>query len=243
MKAQRRHELKTNTLAEAMAHLPQTGKRNLATAVTVILAGLLIGLLIRFRLNAGQERLSRAADNLAVAREDIDSIKELVIRMMSQPVDASLAQVPFSDALQRLDSVLADVGGSDPKLAAEALVARGDANWNMKEFDAATTQPSAGQTPSELLSGAEAAYQQVIIAYPQQHFSASTAHFGLAAIAEDRHDWDAARKQYQAILDDADAGAIFQDVARQMLKSVDDLEHPPVIAPATQAATQPAAAM
>src|SRR5580693_3851172 len=115
MKAQRRHELKTNTLAEAVVHLPDTGKRNAATAITIILAGLLIGLLIRYRLNAGQERQARAADNLAVARGEIDLIRQMSLGS----VDPSQPQEQFRDAQSRLDTVLSDVGGSNSKLAAQ----------------------------------------------------------------------------------------------------------------------------
>jgi len=231
MKAQRRHELKTNTLAEAVVHLPNTGKRNAATAITIILAGLLIGLLIRYRLTAAQERADRALDNLAGARDDINEIKQRTL----QSVDPSIPQELFREALTRLDAVETDIGGGNSKVAAEALVARGDAAWYMKEFDASTTQPSTGETPSDLLTMAESAYQKVIKTYPDEHFSTSAAHLGLAAIAEDRHDWAEARKQYQAVADDANAGDTMQTIAKSMMKSVDDLEHPPVIAPATQA--------
>jgi hypothetical protein len=235
MKAERRHELKTNTLAEAVMRMPDTGKRNTITMISIILAGLLIGLLIRYRLSASQERLVLASDNLAVAREDIDLIK----RMTLQAVDPSQPQEWYRDALTRLDSVLTDVGSSNPAVAAEALVARGDAAWYMKDFDASTTQPTVGQSTSELLGVAESAYKQVLSAYPSAHFSTTAAHIGLGTIAEDRHDWTEARKQYQAIIDDADAGDVMQSQAKQMLRSVDDLEHPPVIAAATQPATLP----
>jgi hypothetical protein len=233
MKAQRRHELKTNTLAEAMAHLPNSGLRSAVTSILIVLAGVLIGLLIRFRISSGQDQAARAGDNLAVVREEIDELKQLA----GHGVDPSQPEVLYKDIDSRLDSVLADAGSGYPQLAAEALVARGDANWNYAGFLNSTTQPSAaGRVPSDLLSAAESAYQQVLSTYPKQELSATTARFALAAIDENRHDWDGARRQYQSIIDDASAGQAFHDMATQDLSAVDQLQHPPVIAAATQTA-------
>lgn len=237
MKAQRRHELKTNTLAEAMAHLPDTRMRSIVSTTLTILIAALVGLLIRYRLNAGEERLERARDNLAVVREEITQIKQ----MQAQLADPSQPGELFIDITSRLDAVLTDANG-DALLAAEALVARGDADWTMAGVAASTTQPSQNQqTPDTLLASAEFAYQQELSTYPQQHFSVSSAHFGLAAIDENRHDWAKARQEYQAVIGDAQAGDVLQDLARGRLASVDQLEHPPVIVAASPPpATQPA---
>jgi hypothetical protein len=237
MKAQRRHELKTNTLAEAMAHLPNTRMRSFVSTTLTILIAALVGLLIRYRLNAGEERLDRARDNLAVVREEINQIRQ----MQAQLADPSQPGELFVDITSRLDAVLSD-SGSDSLLAAEALVARGDADWAMASVAASTTQPSLNQqSPDTLLASAESAYQQVLSTYPQEHFSVCSAHLGLAAIDENRQDWAKARQEYQAVLDEPQAGDVLQGLARNRLASVDQLEHPPVIVAASPPpATQPA---
>jgi hypothetical protein len=240
MKAQRRHELKTNTLAEAMAHLPDTRLRSAVSMALTILGAAAVGLLIRFRLNAGQERILRAQDNLAVVQEEISEIRQL----QTQMADPSQPGELFIDITSRLDAVLTDAGGDQPLLAAEALLARGDADWQMAGVASSTTQPSQNpqQSPESLLASAEAAYRQVITAYPQQHFTVSSAHFGLAAVDENRHDWDKARQEYQAVADDAQAGPLMKAFAQNRLATLDQLEHPPVIVAASApAATQPAA--
>jgi hypothetical protein len=225
--------LKTNTLAEAMVHLPNSGLRSAATSVTIVLAGVLIGLLIRYRISTGEDRAKAATDNLAVVREEIEEMKALEAR----GADPSQPDELYKDIDSRLSSVLADAGSGNPQLAAEAMIARGDTDWNYASFLSSTTQPSmSAQTPSDLLSAAEAAYQQVLSTYPDQEFSVTTARFSLAAIGENRHDWGAARRQYQSIVDDAGAGEIMHDLAARNLAAVDQLEHPPVIAAATQAA-------
>jgi hypothetical protein len=246
-KADHRRELKTNDLADALAKAPESGWRYLTPAITVVLVGVLVYALVRYRANAAQERMDKAADNLAVAREEIDQLKLLA----AQGGDPSQASDLFQNVNAVLDSVLANLGGSDPKLAAQAMAARGDLDWNMAGFAAATTQPLANQQPpSQLLTSAASAYQQVIQTYPQQSLADCTARFGLAAIDENRQDWDAAHRQYQAVLDDPNAGDLFKALARELMTSLKQLQEPLVIgattrpaaaaAPATAPATDPA---
>jgi hypothetical protein len=229
MKAQRRHELKTNTLAEALAKAPHAGQRYGTVALTAAIGVLLVVFLVRYRLTATQQRLARATDNLAICREDIDQIKSLAPTAALAP-DISQATELYRDTSSRLDSVLADADSSS-KVAAEALVARGDLNWYMASVALSTTQPSTeAQSPSDMLGGAQAAYQQVISAYPQEYFSVATARFGLAAIAENRMDWDEAKRQYQAVLDDSESGVSYHRLAQSMMATLEQLRQAAVIA-------------
>jgi hypothetical protein len=232
MKAERRHQLKVNTLDQALANLPKTGWRYATTATTVVLAGILIFSLVRYRMAAGAQRAARATDNLAVAREEIEEIR----RMSTMAVDPSQPAELFKDVSSRLDSVLADVGDSHPQLEAEALLARGDLDWNMAVAAGSSTQPSVDTpAPADLIQSAQTAWQQVISAHPDQLFAATTAHFGLAAAAENRQDWDEARKQYQTVIDDPRASDVFKKLATGMQASVGELAQSPLIAPpATQ---------
>ncbi|MGA2231211.1 MAG: hypothetical protein ABSH22_09965 [Tepidisphaeraceae bacterium] len=236
MKSERRHELKTNTLAEALAHLPNEGRRRLVTTISIALAGVLIFCLVRYRMTASANRLSTARDNLAVARDEIDELRQLAVMALdpSQPKEIA------TDINARLDSVMAAEGDSNPGMAAEVLLARGDVNWEMAGIASATTQPSPGQqTASDLLQNAEQSYNQVISGYPQQTLAVTAARFGLAAIAEDHQDWDTARKLYQAVIDGTQAGDIMQAVAQQRIASMEGLNQPPVIGEIVPPSTQP----
>jgi hypothetical protein len=246
MKSERRHELKTNTLAEALAKAPHRGRQWITTGTFALVAAVVVGLLVRYRINTAADRLARATDNLAVAREEIEEIKQMAL----QPVDPSQPEELFKDVSSRLDLVVQDAGDGNPKLTAEALVARGDLNWNMATYSASlaasTTQPVSGiQSPDEFLKSAQAAYNQVISGFPQQDFSVSTARFGLAAAAENSRDWDSARKQYQAVNDDANAPDLLKKLAQAMMGQLDQLQQTPVIGPPmpAAAATQPATTM
>jgi hypothetical protein len=139
------------------------------------------------------------------------------------------------EALERVKQ-----NATDRAELAEGLIARGDLNWQMAhlpELPGATTRPSLqlDQKVSESLDNAEAAYRQVLNDYPDQKLPVITAHFGLAAIAEDRHKWGAAADQYNAIITNATAPPSFKDEAKSRLQMLSEIETPVYIAvPTTQ---------
>jgi hypothetical protein len=156
----------------------------------------------------------------------------------------------YSEGLQQADEALQKAPDSQPGLKAQALILKGDFNFNMANFPelpGAATQPSLRPDESEenLLSNASDAYTEAVEKYATEKFAVTAAHFGLAAVAENRGAWDAAKAQYQAILD-SDAEAPYKNLASMRLELLPQLAHPVVVdlsapAPATQAitATQP----
>jgi len=237
MKSQRRHDLKTNTLAEALANLPNTRWKNFATTLTVALACILVFLLVRYRMTVSADRQVKAVDSLAQARMSIDELRS---QNMIE-ADPSQWQLRFEDTSRLLDAVLASAGDSNPELAAEALIARGDLDWSVSNLASSTTQPSMhAQSAGDLLKDSQAAYAKVVAAYPGQSFSVCAAHFGLAAIAENQGEWDTARKEYQAVINDAQLDDLFHSHAKVMLSQVDKLTQAPVIGKPVPPATLPA---
>jgi hypothetical protein len=108
----------------------------------------------------------------------------------------------------------------------------------MPSLAGASTQPSLQfKDPKELLASASDAYQSVLNTYADQKHAAVAARFGLAAIAENRGDFDAAKKQYEAISQMTSDIAAYQQMANLRLKMVDDLRKPVIMA---NAATEPA---
>ena len=175
----------------------------------------------------------RAADDLAVAREEIVEING------PQGLDPSVREEQFRDASGQLDAVM-DAAGSNGQVAAAALSARGDLNWSMATMASATTQPAADESPDDYVKAAETAWNQVLSDYPDQEFSVCAARFGLAAAAENRSDWVTAGKYYQAIVDDSKAPPSLQNEAKGLLSSLDRLEMPLRIAEPAAAPIAPA---
>src|SRR2546421_11995693 len=77
MKAERRHELQENTLARMLQNLPIAARLYADKILLVAVIILAIVMLIRWRVNAAQERVAGAADALANARSSLMSLGRL----------------------------------------------------------------------------------------------------------------------------------------------------------------------
>jgi hypothetical protein len=116
-------------------------------------------------------------------------------------------------------------------------------NWtlaNLPPLPGAATRPTLQlpQPQQEYLDQAAQAYDQVLQKYPKQSLAVVSAHFGLAAIAENRGDWDTARQQYEAVTKLKEASQAFRDQASTRLNELDKLKAPVLLAPATEPTTQ-----
>jgi tetratricopeptide (TPR) repeat protein len=252
MKSERRHELKSNTLAEGLEGLPdwwrKYGSRLLMGVIVVALV-----VVLAYQWSAGKRQQEAAAKaDLATARYAIDQLHQLslqVARPGGEDQAATLRRQNADDARQAIQ--LARKNSKDDLLQAEATVALGDLNWllaNMPPLPGATTRESLRlpQPASDYLDEAAAAYQEVIQKYPNQHLSLISAYFGLGAIAENRKDWAAAKADYEKIKSLPGVRSAFQETADQRLTLLAKIEQPvflatPATLPATTAPTTAAA--
>src|SRR4051812_37267433 len=260
MKAERRHELQQNSLAKFLDNFPIMVRLYADRILLVVVLVLLVIVLIRWRVNAAAERTSQVANDLATARGAVRKLQN--IRMVG-PGDRLAAERSQSmdEVNAAISSIAENAGRSDASLQAQALVTRGDLYWtlaNLPPIPGAATQPSL-QLPSsseEYLNKAAEAYQQVLKTYPDQKEAALSANFALAAIAENRHNWDEASAIYERIKN-SDADKMYKDLAAERLKLLPELKEPIllgtlttkpaplaplVMAPTTQATSQPASA-
>jgi hypothetical protein len=260
MKAERRHELQTNSLARFLENLPLYLRFHFAKIVLGALVLVLLTLLIRYRMTAGQTGRQQAT---AAQRDVRRMLGELQVVDLTRPtLDMRAADRKrfAADIEGSIDAILQQTedGPDDAAMRAEAIVARGDLNWvmaNLPPLPGAATQPALQmpKTSEQYLDDAEAAYQQVLKQYPDRQMAALTAQFGLASIAENRQQWDAARTQYQSLLAKEDAPQLFREWAALRLQMLPMLQEPvftgtltsqPTTLPETSAApasaTQPA---
>ncbi|HEV7301339.1 MAG TPA: hypothetical protein VGN72_18395 [Tepidisphaeraceae bacterium] len=205
-------------------------------------------LLIQYRTGAERRATAASWDNLAAAREKVAQFRSME-DMMRLPPDQIMREAVSLEqsAVPALDAILDD--GGQTKLHAQAWVTRGDLFWtlaNLPTLPAAATQPALqpSRTPTEYLTTAEAAYQKAVDA-TEDTVSALAGRFGLAAVAENRGNWDEAKQQYQAIVNAPAVLPSMKTLAESRLAQVDELRKPlftsPTTAPAT-ATTVPAAA-
>ncbi len=196
-----------------------------------IIIGLTVFLLIRFRMNAAAD--AKAADQQALTeiRLRLTNMRQLDLSRIQVGPDqlATYRNSSQSDTEKLIDSLLDST--KDPVMRAEALIAKGDLNWNtgtFPELPGATTRPSLQSKLSadEYLNAATSAYASVLKDYPTIQPAAVSARLGLGAIAENNRDWEAARKQYQAVLDDKNVPLAFSEVATARLAIMKTIQDP-----------------
>jgi hypothetical protein len=238
MKAERRHELKTNWLAGALVDLPgflrEYGSRILLAVLFVALVIVLV-----YQYTTGrvvQDERSREA--LTSARESVDRVRQMI---------PQLAQMPFlvvpSDAIQKFrDEHVADaqkaiqvaLQANDPSVKADAEVVSGDLDLlraSIPPLPGSDTRPSLNgygdRGREDLLRSAEDAYNRVTSAPLDANKEAvRNARFGVAAIAEDRAQWDKAKDYYQQIISDPSTPSLFKDMARERQDNLTTLQKP-----------------
>jgi hypothetical protein len=236
MKAQRRHELKQNSLIRSLKQLPNAGQQyGSRIALGIILVAVVI-LVIRSRMNAAADRLNLAQQSLNQAGGDLFQLDG---RLVSKPgAELQLAQDRqglYSDGIKLADDALEKAANKDLHIKAQALLYKGDLNFelaNLPTLPGAATQPALqpDEKPTELLENAEAAYSQVLSDCAGEVFAVTAAHFGLAAIAENRapadaSQWEIAHQQYQAVID-SQAAQAFKAIAVQRLSLLTQMQQP-----------------
>jgi hypothetical protein len=246
MKAQRRHDLQTNTLAKVITKAPnwwQDSGGKLLLGVVIALAAFL---LVRYRITSSRAAASKAADDVMLARQQIEEIQNTAIIPAPPAQLATQRRARFSEAAGKLDDVIRD--GGDPDLMAEANLAKGDLNWIMATLPpvpGATTNPSLQvvKDPNQLLDAAADAYRAILSNYSNNRAAVVAAHFGLAAIAENQRKWDIAEGEYKAILAIPNLAKSYADQAQRRLDELALLKQSPIIAqPATLPALPPTVA-
>lgn len=239
MKAERRHELQQNTLDQALTRAPEVARRYGGMILLIVLAAVVGYMLIRYRISSARDAHRIATENLATARTSINQLAQLHLYPIPPQQILDLRKRWADDARLAIDSITATA--SEPKLLAEALLAKGDLNWALAQMDeppAAATQPALRLETDQktLLSEAESAYQQVLTEHGDQKQAVVGAHFGLAAVYESTGDWNEAKQMYEEITKDESVAEAFRQQARFRLEQASEWSRPVLIAAATQPA-------
>ncbi|HTW93844.1 MAG TPA: hypothetical protein VMD30_03550 [Tepidisphaeraceae bacterium] len=238
MKAQRRHELRTNQLAKSLETFPEKLYRHANKIIFGLLIIILIVLLVRYRINTAENRHEEAQSDMA-------NVQNALAALQQEPPDEARQFQLEHAVLDKLDSI--DGIDSDmPDVAARALVARGDANLTLANgVYAGVEPPDHPETADDYLNAADDAYSEVIEKYSDQLLPMLTARFGLAAIDQDRHQWDEAKSQYQAVINDPNAGEVFKAYAKDQIINITQFAKPIYVGepslnlPTPSATTQP----
>lgn len=247
MKADRRHQLASNALARELEGFPDKLKRWGNTILTVVLVILAIALLIRWRLASAEQTRQNTLVDLAAARRYVEELQRRELALQPPEYLATARQDYTSRANESITSILNT--SDDPHVRAQALVTRGDLYWqlaNFPELPGASTRPSLrpGEPSDAYLKKSADSYSELLKGsdYAKEKESIAAAHFGLAAIAENHRDWEEARRQLEAVINDKEAPLVLQQQAKRELETqLPLMQRQYFLAPSTQAATQPIA--
>lgn len=247
MESERRHELETNSLAVWLYQLPDRLRRH---ANKILLGVALIAVLLlawQYRSRAVAERQGLVRENLSAAWNGIRQLPMLAIRELDGEQFVNLRDSIEREALNGLDQVLVEASRDDRRLLAGALLAKGQLYWELSRLPAApgaSTRPAlltGTRSAEENLKLAEDAFQRVLKEFADEYDPRINALFSLAAIAESRRQFDAARGFYQRVIDDASTLAFHRDLARTRLSMLADIEAPLFIGPPMTRPTDPLA--
>ncbi|MCS7033340.1 MAG: hypothetical protein NZ561_05000 [Phycisphaerae bacterium] len=240
MKAERRHELQENSLAHILSNLPLYlsvyGGRILLILTLIVLAIVLV----RYRSHSKAHRAELTRVSLASAREAINQLSQLGGGLGAASEIANRRALLFSQANEQLDQSLSNA--ENATLRAEAMVARGDLYWtlaNLPDLPGAATQPALALPRSrpDLLESARLEYEAVLSQYPKEQSARATALLGLAAVAENRGEFDTAAQRYEQVVN-SDLPRIYKSMAQQRLSILPMIRTPRRLVLATMPAQE-----
>ena len=236
MKAERRHELQTNTLDRTIRNLPEYWREHGSKIALALIAVLLVIVLVRMYFNNRAEKAARVAENLSVARSAIAGLRDSAF-WSSERMTLLDVKKRTDEIRQDVDKNLNEVLNEAPDAAqqAEVNVLRGDlyyALYMLGESPEAATQPALkpDKDPDHLLKEAGNRYKEVL---DQAGSLPSTltarARFGLAAIAENQNNFDAAKAHYEAIQKDTTLASALRDQAQNRVNFLKEVQKERVI--------------
>jgi tetratricopeptide (TPR) repeat protein len=217
MKAEHRHELKTNVLAEWIVHLPQWAREQGKMAIYVsVVAVLVIGSGLwywrKIRVESVQQRLEFT--NL-IAR--LSQNKMEILMRQSRGEDTSFTLIEAAAALDTMAG-----SAKDEQMAALALIKRAEALRAGLHY----RQQSVNQTEMQTtINQARAVYNKAIEKAAAHPSIEAMARFGLGLCEEELGNFEAARQIYRDIVENGDfEGTTTVAKARRRLEAMPDYE-------------------
>lgn len=245
MKAERRHELKTNALARGLEGVPDYWREYGSRILLVVLVAAIVFLLVRYWNDKKANDARLVAESIETASTSLQELQRLPAQAFARPASAIAEdrEKLRQQADQAINTILNTT--KDPKMLVAAYRDRGDLNWalaNFPETPGSTTLPSSQQLTNRdaFLDQAKASYEKVLDpAYNASVENVFAARMGLAAVAENQQKWQEAKSQYQAIADAANMPASFKELAGKRLSNLAKYQTPALLVPAPEVTPLP----
>jgi len=232
MKADHRHELKTNELAEWIANLPQWAKENRTTIIVVGVAIAVVGgLYFRYFYRKNVVAVRRQL-KLTGLFNQLSVNKLQIVQARSQGRDLSFILLQPADNLQTFAQ-----NTKNQHMAALALIKRAEALRT--ELHYRLTPPSQQDLMTQI-SKARASYQEAFETASSVPSLRAMAQFGLGLCEEELDNYEQARQIYRDIVANAEfEGTTARVSAQYRLDTMADYETKGVFKPSPKPAPIP----
>lgn len=226
MRSEERHKLKTNELADSLVELRDWVKNNASQVLggIMIVAALIIA--VQWWRNTRVQGVQRHAVDLQQQMMNVEKLQWSAVAGAQDPGEeenSSLTQTGYD--IQPELSALAQLAkkGDKAGIGATALLTQADALRSKLLY---STEPLDEAAREDILKQAGALYEQTLAQAPATASAVGRGHLGLALIAEERGDMEAAKKHYETIVSLKDgllAGTTWPARARQRIELLDDI--------------------
>ena len=224
MKAEHRHELKTNVLAEWIANFPQWAKENAKTIIYVSVLVVVVAGLYFWKMY--EEKVVSVRKQLGLTKliAQLPRGKIRILQAQARGVDISYMLIQTADELQN-----AAQNAKDDQMAALAQIKRAEA-LRMElhyRFGAVGERDAAAQ-----IDLARASYAEAVKKSSTSPLLMSTAKLGLGLCEEELGNFEKAKQIYGEIIADASfEGTVAAARARLRLETMTDYQRKVVFKP------------
>ncbi len=223
MKAEHRHELKTNILAEWLGNFPEWVKDNVASVIVVVVV---ICAAVGFQIwrTRSKSAITQEQERFTSIVNQVSNIKMQILSDQGQRADMSLLLLKPANALKDFaDST------SDDNLAAMALIKRAEALRTELHYRTTTVS---SQDLAAQIGLARESYTKAMERSSKNPSLLAAAKFGLGLCEEELGNFDAAQEIYSEIAaDPAFEGNISVEQAKLRLETMADYKEDVVFRP------------
>ncbi len=196
MKAEHRHELKTNALAEWIANFPQWAKENLKLIIYIsVVLALVLGTFLWKRYEKNVITVQKQAE-LTLLLSQLSQTKAKILEAHSQGIDLSYMLMQPADDLKEFAR-----GAKNKQMAAMALIKRAEALRTELHYRIGVVNR---QDLNAQMSKAKADYKEAIEKAAGNPTLTAAATFGLGLCEEDLGKIEDAKQIYKDIIENSD---------------------------------------
>ena len=217
MKSEHRHELKTNALADWMAHLPEWSKKN---AKPLIGGTALVAVIVVAVLWSQYNNTVLAQAHRSQFTNDLANLEVMVMQVAQSSTQGDDMSINLGESSVNL-SELAKNAASD-SMAALAYLKQAEMLREQIHFEQG--QPS-NATIAERIGTAKEAYSNALAKAKDNRTLMSLAQYGLGLCAEELGEFDEAKRLYEALISEATyAGTLGRASAENRIKSMSSFD-------------------